>query len=47
MLIRFFRVRMNPTVTTGGSAPAQGDEVVCFMEARIGVASEPSVMDTV
>lgn len=38
---------MHPTVASGGSAPAEGDEVVCFVEARIGVAAEPPVVDTV
>lgn len=38
---------MNPTVAAGGAATAQGDEVMWFMQARVGVAAKPPVVDTV
>lgn len=47
MLIRFFRVSMYPTMTPGGPTPTEGYQIVRFMQARIRVAAEPPVMNTV
>ena len=47
MLIRFFRVSMHPTVAAGRPTPTEGDEVMCFVESGVGVASEPPVVNTV
>ena len=47
MLIRFLWVAVYPTVTSGGSASTEGDEVMGFVQAWIGVAAEPTVVDTV
>lgn len=47
MLIRFLGVGMYPTVASGCSAPAEGDEVMGFVQAWIGVASKPAMVDTI
>lgn len=47
MLIRFSRVGVYPTVAAGCATPTQCDEIVCFVQAGVRVASEPPVVDTV
>ena len=47
MLIRFFRVSMYPTMAAGRATPTQGNQIMCFVQAGIGVASKPPVVNTV
>lgn len=38
---------MNPTMTAGRPTPAQGYQIVWFMQAGVGVAAKPPMVNTV
>lgn len=38
---------MYPTVASGGPTPTESNQIMCFVQAGIRVASEPPMVDTV